>query len=323
MGERGYENCMRRSVQTVILFEANRCLQSRLQTLRPFQRKIAFFDQAKALVDQCDLLPHQREEVMWRTGTSKEPMAIETVSLFFLKGSSNLFHFSHILESILSTKKKAWKRMKLIEKELEKLLDKVRPLFREGMSHEECCNEFIQKQFEIVSGNKGNAQAPFNWHHSHNNIIMTYQMYYNGLTLDPTFPAPQLATQIIVPREKPKTDAEGINAQSNPTPNHGHYTVGAAGRKGPPPGSAAGVLSPAEMETTEERRAVLQEVKEHMDLLEKFEGIVDTNVLKKRKRDLFDALPPAPPTISQRIRMRSSLDGVYGAAAAAGRPKTS
>ena len=78
LGPRGYEQCMRRSVQTVILYEAHRCIASRLSSLRPFQRKLAFFDQALALLAQSDLLPHQREEVMWRTGTSKESMQPET-----------------------------------------------------------------------------------------------------------------------------------------------------------------------------------------------------------------------------------------------------
>jgi hypothetical protein len=121
MGERGYEHCMRRSVQTVILYEAHRCISDRLPSLRPFQRKLAFFDQAMALVDTASdyLLPHQQEEIMWRTGTSKEPMQPET----------------------------AWKRMKLIEKEVEKVVEKIRPLCEEGRAHEEVCTDYIQQQY--------------------------------------------------------------------------------------------------------------------------------------------------------------------------------
>jgi hypothetical protein len=135
IGPRGYEVCMRRSVQTVILYEAYRCIESRISALRPFQRKFAFWDQAVALLRQSDLLPHQREEILWRTGTSKEPMQIDT----------------------------AWKRMKLIEKEIEKLIEeKVKPLYAEGKTHEEICSEFVQKQYESVTGQIG-KDCPCNW----------------------------------------------------------------------------------------------------------------------------------------------------------------
>jgi len=102
MGERGYDHGMRRSVQTVTLYEAYCCISNRLPSHRPFQCELAFFDQAIALVDTASdyLLPHKREEIMWWTGTSKEPMQ----------------------------PKMAWKRMKLIEKEVEKVVEKIRPL---------------------------------------------------------------------------------------------------------------------------------------------------------------------------------------------------
>ena len=119
LGERGYEAGMRRSVQTVLLYEAHRCIADRLASLRPFQRKLAFMDQATALVDSTELLSHQKEEIMWRTGTSKEPMAPET----------------------------AWKRMKLIEKELEKVQEKVKTLCENGLSHDASCDLFIQQQY--------------------------------------------------------------------------------------------------------------------------------------------------------------------------------
>jgi hypothetical protein len=105
IGDRGYESCMRRSIQTVILYEAHRC--------------VAFFDQAIALAETTSLLPHQREEIMWRTGTSKEPMQPDT----------------------------AWKRMKLIEKEVEKLQEKIKPTCGNGKTHDEIVNDHIQQQY--------------------------------------------------------------------------------------------------------------------------------------------------------------------------------
>jgi hypothetical protein len=120
MGEKGYDNAMRRSVQTIILYEANRMIKDKLNALRPFQRKLAFFDQAKALVEELDCLPSpHREEVLWRTASSKEPMLAET----------------------------AWKRMKMIEKDIEKMAEKIKPLCTDGKGHHEVCSEYVQQLY--------------------------------------------------------------------------------------------------------------------------------------------------------------------------------
>ena len=81
IGPKGYEPGMRRSVQSAIMFEAQRCVQDRLDSMRPFQRKIAFFDQMVALLETLDYIaPHHRAEIMCRTATSKEPMTPESKS---------------------------------------------------------------------------------------------------------------------------------------------------------------------------------------------------------------------------------------------------
>lgn len=134
LGPKGYESCMRRSVQSVILYEAYRCISKQISSLRPFQRRIAFWDQAVALIKQSELLPHQREGVLWRTGTSRALMDPET----------------------------AWKRMKIIEKELDKLVQKVKPYYKEGQAHEELCKEFIQKLYEEQTG-QTDKKCPENW----------------------------------------------------------------------------------------------------------------------------------------------------------------
>lgn len=59
VGPRGYHDCMRRSLQSVILYEAKRCIEDELPNLKPFQRKIALMDQANGLIDSLPfLLPH-------------------------------------------------------------------------------------------------------------------------------------------------------------------------------------------------------------------------------------------------------------------------
>jgi hypothetical protein len=47
----------------------------------------------------------------------------------------------------------------------------------------------------------------------------------------------------------------------------------------------------------DERRRLLREVKEHLEILKEFEGVVPADELAQRKRALFLALPPAPPPL--------------------------
>lgn len=116
IGSRGYENTMRRSLQTVILYEAKRVISPRLNSLRPFQRKLAFMDQAIALLDSLDFLfPHQKEEIFWRTATSKEVLKPDI----------------------------AWKRVKLVEKELARLAQEVKSFQGAGRSHQEAVDALV------------------------------------------------------------------------------------------------------------------------------------------------------------------------------------
>jgi hypothetical protein len=121
VGPRGYEPSMRRSLQSAILYEAKRCIAPRFQSLRPFQRKVAFMDQANALIDSLDfVLEHQKREILWRTATSKEQLLPDF----------------------------AWKRLKLIEKECELIAKtKVKPFLARGRTHEESCDLLIQSLY--------------------------------------------------------------------------------------------------------------------------------------------------------------------------------
>lgn len=124
LGARGYENCMRRSLQSIVLYEAKRCVEPQLHSLRPFQRKLAMMDQIHALVHSLDFLyPHQRQEILWRTATSKEPISPEI----------------------------AWKRQQLITKELQKLSEQILPFLSPGRTHEESVDLLEQNLFVRVS----------------------------------------------------------------------------------------------------------------------------------------------------------------------------
>jgi hypothetical protein len=111
---------MRRSLQSIVLYEAKRCVEPQLHTLRPFQRKLAMMDQIYALVHSLDFLyPHQRQEILWRTATSKEPISPEI----------------------------AWKRQQLITKELKKLSDQIHPFLSPERTHEESVDLLEQNLF--------------------------------------------------------------------------------------------------------------------------------------------------------------------------------
>lgn len=90
--------------------------------MRPFQRKLAVLDQAKALVDAmaADIVPpHQRGEILWRTMSSKELLDSEAI----------------------------WKRAKTIEKELKLLAERIVPHWVPGKEHSETVNEYVQRQY--------------------------------------------------------------------------------------------------------------------------------------------------------------------------------
>lgn len=127
IGPSGYDASLRRSIQSVALYEAKRVLiqmetqrtVDNLPSLRAFQRKHVYWELAKAVLETSDLAPHEQTQVWWRTGTSKEPLGAET----------------------------AWKRAKNIEKELKSLEETIRPLLAEAQSDDEAIDTFIRQSF--------------------------------------------------------------------------------------------------------------------------------------------------------------------------------
>ncbi len=329
-----YDPVMRRSFQTVLMFEANRCLKDKLPALRPFQRKLAVFDQARYLLQEIGgetslvgLKTRERqEEIMWRTGTSKEALNPETM----------------------------WSRTSRLTKDVEKVAEQVRQFIKkkladannktitESSTHEEVYQLFVEDVYDKAHPNTtpGSEKYPIQFPYTHSHLFLAYKMYYRKGTLDQDFPKPK-EREINVPKERPPGGLESYGmaaaaaiANSTSSTNkisrrtnskHVGASVGvvslsespmivAAGQKasvaeGPRVRSRLplenGVCGNSEdivtlQETLQEknerrRRELLREVKDHMDLLSQFEGIIDSDVIRKRKRDLFHSLPPPPP----------------------------
>jgi len=299
LGPRGYENCMRRSVQSVVLYEAHRCVSPQLTSLRPFQRKLAFFDQANALLESLTFMhAHQKSEVMWRTATSKEIMQPDV----------------------------AWKRRTLIERELSKLREKIKDHMDKSKNHNVACDAMAQVMYESFTKSE-NVQVdnhvktpPLNWEHAHNNVLLTFRMYFRGADLDPSFPPARPPKEIVVPAEKPRLGSgqayfitvpgkidRSADLKLEPPAKY-PIDVAGKGEAEPDAGEASinlapvvGVVGRDEVkDPDEDRRKALAEVREHLELLKEFEGVISDDDIKKRKRDLFLALPAAPP--AQKIK---------------------
>jgi hypothetical protein len=152
---------------------------------------------------------------------------------------------------------------------------------------------------------------------------MAYKMYYDGLDLDSSFPEAKPPVEISVPHEKPKA-MEGDCDCSPPlkkVPVSVRYrtvsnrdgtidvvarTTTAIGVPAAAPSAAAAAAAVTSFKDDRfydpaddfpgQRRLLLQEISQHMELLDKFDGVVHADLIKKRKRELFDALPPIPPS---------------------------
>jgi hypothetical protein len=132
---------------------------------------------------------------------------------------------------------------------------------------------------------------------------MCYRLYYKGGKLDPDFPPPIPPQEIVVPAEKPKGGSQPFFIAMNKAGDHatdGHRDTTVHD-------SDLAAIAGDEQQP-EERRMVLKEVREHLELLKEFEGVISQDELNKRKRDLFMALPPAPPAAI--IGRKNSLGGL-------------
>jgi len=114
-------------------------------------------------------------------------------------------------------------------------------------------------------------------------------LYYDGEKPDPNFPPPMPPRPLKVPQERPRDgmDASLKSAKGHNMPNMSVVTMA--------PYAAGGMVPVPAIDPLEHRRKILSEVREHLDLLKEFEGIISEEDLAQRKRDLFKALPPAPP----------------------------
>ena len=121
-------------------------------------------------------------------------------------------------------------------------------------------------------------------------------MYYRGDAMDPSFPAPNPLKDIYVAAEKPSSIASSppspAAAQPHAVASLTAITSGTKPKKNP---QAVRDANKKKGVTPEDRRLMLNEIKEHLNVLKEFEGVIPAEDLVRRKRELFLAMPPAPP----------------------------
>ena len=273
---------MRRSVQTIVLYEADRCLKAQYKLLRPFQRKIALHDAATDLARTLDWIPGgHKSEVMFRTATGKKPLSPDL----------------------------AWRRMKLIDRDIAKtIIPGVRPFMGPGVTHQAACDAYIQSQFNLISKSKvdgdGGENAkespvPSSWEYSHISVFLAYRMYYDGEAIATDLPPPiDPNPSRKVPKKKPNEYPPPLVPGASPSIDGGDGNVsdelqayaGQLDSSSPVRGGTRG----ADHIDDTTRRAMLKEVKDHLDVIKELEGIMPAAEAEQRKRALYAAMPPPP-----------------------------
>lgn len=123
--------------------------------------------------------------------------------------------------------------------------------------------------------------------YQHNNCLLCYVVYYKDAELDPDLPPARAPRAIDIPTERPAPGAAIASIQPS-----GEHDVNVA--------DLEAIVSEDVKARVEERRAVLSEVREHLDILKEFQELIPQEELNKRKRDLYLALPDAPPPAARK-----------------------
>mmetsp|Transcript_16369 Transcript_16369/g.37875 ORF Transcript_16369/g.37875 Transcript_16369/m.37875 type:complete len:354 (+) Transcript_16369:371-1432(+) len=264
-----YRQNMRRSLQSLALYEADRCLASKYSGLRPFQRKFALLAATKDILGTLEWLnPSEREEVMYRTNSSKDDLPPDL----------------------------AWRRMKVVSREIAStILPKAQELLGElgdnAISHNDFCDLLLQRMYEESTGKSTPHHKMFEF--NHNNTFPVYRIYYKGISIDSKLWDPIVPENITVPDKKPENwKSVRKSNRVDESDRVGVKVVETFSLK-----SLALDTSPALHDpdmSDDIRRAKLHEVKEHMELLAQFEGIIPEEELIQRKKALYLALPPVP-----------------------------
>ena len=107
-------------MQTVVLKEAQRCIAPRVPRLRPFQKRALLMSMVYSILGEIDFMtPREKEAVLWKTQTSQEQLDPVT----------------------------AWKRCKIIARDLDKLIRLMPRYMAPGRPHHVSVDMLVQALF--------------------------------------------------------------------------------------------------------------------------------------------------------------------------------
>jgi len=282
-----YDPLMRRSVQSAILFQASSDVEKQFSNLKIFQRKYLLFQAAQKITDSLTDIPlEHRSKLMVRTCTGAVRLSPEL----------------------------AWRRLMFTKRENEKIIIQVKPFVCASKNHEQVCDEFVQCEFEkkISSSSETDQKGlehPFNWEFSHLKEFIIYRFFYDGLILR-NFISPAIellnAEDHITTIMPPTTSLEISPTVSREVSHLRQSQKGYERREregnqllNRSQGqnefvSTNGRLALNQKLSSEDRISTLQEVRHYLDILKEFEGVISSEELKRKKRDLFYFLPAVP-----------------------------
>ena len=132
IGPTGYQPYMRRSMQTIVLYEAKRCITPRLSRLRPFQKRALLLSMVHNVLWEIDFMTAaDKESVLWKTQRSREQLDAVT----------------------------AWKRCKIIQRDLDKLLLEIPRYMAPMRPHSVAVEMMVQAMFVSQSVSAGECSC--------------------------------------------------------------------------------------------------------------------------------------------------------------------
>ena len=115
-------------MQTVVLYEAQRCIAPRVSRLRPFQKRALLMSMVYNILSEIDFMtPGDKEAVLWKTQRSQEQLDPVT----------------------------AWKRCRIIERDLSKLLRQMPRYMSPDRPHGVAVDMLVQAIFVSSLGRIG------------------------------------------------------------------------------------------------------------------------------------------------------------------------
>lgn len=279
-----FKPSMNRSFLILALFEAKRCLLPRFPSMRPFERNIALIATTMDLIYTLDFLSaEQKAGIVSLTVKNDTKPCIAKIT------------FAN--------------RGKQIQ---EAILPGIEELLSEEKTHDEICDEFLQKKYQEKTGETG-ARPPL-WEFRNIPSFLVYRVYYRKLEIDQDIFVPVAPREVNVPVDRPGTvwqyairnwspmdESYDKASYTDLTAKHNGNSIArdsgankADGKECPKMNGNKTVEGKGALKVNHKKRLeLLMEIKIRLELLKELEGIFPEKRMARETKILFSALPPA------------------------------